>query len=217
MKYCILLLIVMIFSCKNEKNQNNTYEESPLNNVENVIVENGLNTNKEDFEIIETFDIFEKDMFINIFSDPEIYKNNNEFTFNEYFPDFIEKETPRKYIEVKNNEIEIVYYPHDFSINGTYIIQFVTLKTRNDKYFLGDFFGKTPIEIVKTITNIPYYWSGKVGNFYGWTEEEIFKAITDVPVNWSGEISYVSEGFRYFVNLSFENGIVTGIGYGRNI
>jgi hypothetical protein len=203
----------MIISCVNEKNQNKTNGDTSLNKTENV-----LNINKEDFEIVETFDIFEKNMFINISPDPEFYRNNNEFTFNELFLDnSIGKGIPQKRIIVKNDEVEIEYYPDDYSINGIYIIQFVTLKTKNDKYFLGDFFGKTPKEVVKTITNIPDYWSGKVGNFYGWPEEEIFKVVMDVPVNWSGEISYHSEGFYYFVNLSFKNGIVNGIKYGQSI
>jgi hypothetical protein len=174
-----MVMILFTFSCKNNKNTDKTVFDAVPESTE-------INMN------IEKIDIFENDMFINIFSEPELYKNNAAFSFNEYFPNFIHKGTPEKYIEVENDEIKIVYYPHDFSLNGNYIIQFVTLKKRNDKYFLGSFFGRTSEEILQIITNIPNY-----------TE--------------SGQISYVSTGYIYFVTFMFINGEINKIIYGHNI
>jgi len=198
--YVLMVMIFFTFSCKNNKNTDKTVLDAVPESAEiNIIIEETtpndvIDKNKVKVENmnIEKIDIFENDMFINIFSEPELYKNNADFSFNEYFPDYIHKGTPEKYIEVENDEIKIVYYPHNFSLDGNYIIQFVTLKKRNDKYFLGNFFGRTPEEILQIVTNIP--------NYIG-----------------SGQITYSSTGYIYFVTFMFINGEINKIIYGENI
>jgi hypothetical protein len=183
--FLFVLSLTILMSCKNTKNTDKTVLDAVSESTEiNIFIEETAPN--------EVIDIFENDMFINIFSEPELYKNNAAFSFNEYFPNFIQKGTPEKYIEIENDEIKIVYYPHDFSLNGNYIIQSVTLKKRNDKYFLGNFFGRTSEEILQRITNIPNYIE-------------------------SGQISYVSAGYIYFVTFMFMNGKIDKIIYGHNI
>ena len=164
---------------------------------------------------IEKFDIFMKDMFVNISNDPEFYRNNSDYLFNEYFSTSDHKGAPEKYIEVEDELIKIVYYPHDRSINGKYIIQFVTLKKGNNNYFLAEYFERSPEEIVLSISNKPENWSERVGNFYLWSYDGIYQEITKAPKNWNGEIFYIAEGNSHYVRFTFKNRMVCEINYGE--
>ena len=182
----LILTIVLMFGCKNEKVQKIF--------IEDIISEEFVvqKTENRDIEPVYESNIFENDLFLNISKEPEFYQNNILFTFNEYFPEFIHKGTPEKYIKVENDEIEIVYYPDNFSLNGKYIIQFVTLKKFTNKYCFGNLFGKSSEEILNLF---PYNKFGLRG----------------------GEISYNSDGYINFVVFKIKNNIVYSISYGENI
>ena len=190
MKFIIILMVIILISCNKEKSQKIS-EEIVTEKVEDKNIENQYILLTENNTVYESY-IFDNDLFINISDNPEVYKDDDTFTFNENFPNFIHKSTPEKYIEVENDEIKIVYYPNDFSINGKYIIQFITIKKFTKKYCFGDLFGKTSEEIIAMFSN---------------TESD-FR---------DGEISYTSEGYIKFVVFEIKNNIVYRIRYGENI
>ena len=174
MRCIVILLVIFLFSCGG-KNQTKT-------TVENI----GLN--ETEITDIGKFDIFHNDLFNNISLDPELYKNNSSFVFNEIFLDSV---MPQKNIIVGNDDIEIIYYFRDFNTNGRWhITQSVTLKNKTDKYYLGNFFEKNSEEILQLITNTPDY----VG------KDQIDYSTIDYP--------------KYFVIFYFKNNKVNKIRYG---
>jgi hypothetical protein len=196
MKFIVVLAVIFLVSCNNEKSQKISIEdivieEDITKKIDDKNIKNNYITIMDNNTVYESY-IFDNELFINISDNPEVYKNNDTFIFNEYFPHSINKGTPQKYIEVENDEIKIIYYPNDFSINGKYIIQFVTIKKCTNKYCFGDLFGKTTEEIIAIFSD---------------TEPE-FR---------DGEISYTSEGYIKFVVFEIKNNIVYRIQYGENI
>jgi len=154
-KFLIGLLICINFiSCSKSEKDNSKIPElvNSENELIDVIIEeinsNFVNTTEAETEIIEPFDVFKEDMFINISPDPEIYRNNSNFLFEEKIYDInLAKGWPLKEIIVEDDIIIIHYFPIDrYNIDSLYTIQEVTLKKRNDVYFLGNLFGKTPLE-----------------------------------------------------------------------
>jgi hypothetical protein len=200
MKIFVLLFLFFIIGCSKEKPQkyplNTLNGDSFIEVEENIIIENNNIQLSENVYVYES-DIFKNDLFIDISKDPWVYENDTSFTFNEYFPDFIHKGTPQKYIEVENDEIKIVYYPHDFSITGEYIIQFVTIKKYTDKYCFGDLFGKTSEKIMEIFITTPDYLS--------------------INQNGEGMISFASTEYINYVVFEFLNNIVSKINYGESI
>ena len=201
MKIFIVIMLLLMISCNKEWEKNdpvlhNTNDKFMLETIDSKISGNG---NKQTLVIDSIYEsnIFNNDLFIGISEDPDFYKNDISFTFNEVLPDFLHKGTPQKYVEVENDEIKIVYYPHDFSIHGNYIIQFITIKTFTKKYFLGDLIGKTSEYIMALFSeSLEYLFINEGGK---------------------GHIGFSSKGSIYFVTFMFRDNYLYSISYGRNI
>ena len=188
--------ILLLTFCTCEKNsikyteKNNEIKEV----VEGILTQEDI-LNKE----LTGNDIFEQNIFHNIFESPDYYIDNNNFSYKENIPENRIKSEPEKYITVENNEIRILFTPDYYSIgyeewklNEKYKLQFITIKEETDNYFFGKYIGKASEEIMELYPNF------------------------DGKITKTGEshIMYSSKGWDKFINFTLEDNIVTEITFG---
>lgn len=133
---------------------------------ENEIIDDNINLNDVEIKSTEdsslelaqsslfgTKDIFDEDIFMNIYDSPVYYKQNSEFQYEEYKKELNIRENPGHTIRAKNDEIEIVFWPIWKKEPETFKINWIGLFKKTDKYFLSKYIGDSVDNIYSEYTS----------------------------------------------------------------
>ena len=202
MKKMIYLTITLflLLSCNREQASKNISES---NNVVSIISENN---EIQEFEFI--YD--SRDIFYHLFSDIKNnyydYNYDRNYTIIKDSPfdrDFI---LPKESYVVKNDYIEIDYYPNEyvrFAVRNIYTIDGiipnfvpyeVTIKKHSTKYYLGKYIGKNINDVIEDFDN---------------TYTMIIRDINKTLYIYSSELSNIS----FVTNNNIVNSIIYGYFY----
>jgi hypothetical protein len=194
----LLLVVVLLFSCTKHKK------------VENEL-DDGLTGLMNDI-FYYTYDQ-EKYNFYNISETDDYYVGNDNFNYMEYFPEDRFGNIPGKYIIVKNDEIEMEFYPAYYRFRyddevDKYKLQFIRIIAKTNNYFLGKFIGKKIEELEKIFPNYEgksQYKSNEIVILnYGKTIER--------EINTGSKLIQIEEDL--FINFYLKDNIITKIHFG---
>jgi hypothetical protein len=191
LRFICFIIILNIISCKDTRNNKDIIDDEKYSALDDKIKSLEILKKQEDFVIYGKRNIFDEDIFMNIYNSPEYYKENDEYEYIVRNENPLHKGDPGNEIIVKNDEIIICFWP-DWGKN--YKLQYVTLLEKTDKYLLSKYIGE---------------YSNTVYNEY--TEPDPLYKINRIGEN---HIYYENKDGWKFINFTLQDDIVQEIDFG---
>jgi hypothetical protein len=191
LRFICFIFILNIISCKDTRNNKDIIEDEKYSVLDDKTKSLEILKKQDDFAIYGKKNIFDEDIFMNIYNSPEYYNESDVFEYIVRNENPLHKGGPGNEIIVKNDEIIIYFWP-DWGKN--YKLQFVTLLEKTDKYLLSKYIGEYSNTVYNEYTEpYPLYKINRIGENHIYYENR--------------------DGWK-FINFTLQDAIVQKIDFG---